>query len=225
MQTNSPIWINSIPANGSFLIPQAGTSFEFFVQTGTIAVRASTSKKSGQYNVYPNGTGESGIEFDRLELKNMTGAPVTFALFVGSSTFINRGLPQTALIQSVSHPVLNAIGGGGQAYVDLPDLTGTKFQDQNGNDWLAIARQSILICNKGTDGFDGPNIAGLQYTERSGGENPIVSFIVPSGLAGIFNLQGDFTIAGVVFDSTNNPFDFSPMWGSISEIYQAIKPI
>jgi hypothetical protein len=149
-RTNSPIWNISIPAGETYLIPQNGTMFEFLVQTGAVAVRTRTNQFIGQFNTYPNGTGEQNIEFEALEVKNLSATvTVAVSMFVGDSSFINRQLILAqGLTQQIIYPT--APKANVTATIDIVDLSGSPFTDLNSNQWIAINRVAILVFNLDT---------------------------------------------------------------------------
>lgn len=146
---DSTIWNFQIAPGATYLIDQDGTSFEFTVQTGPVAVRRRTGKFASQFNQFANGTGVSGVRFTSLEIQNLSKTvAVVCQMVVGSANFINH---QLVVVQG-------GIGGQAVVYPTYPtpssaatvsfvDLSGSPFNDINGNKWLAIQRLAAVIGN------------------------------------------------------------------------------
>jgi hypothetical protein len=139
---------NLVPAGGTLPIPVSGTSFYVTVATAPFNVRPS----GGVFNTYDVGTGldlEEINSFSLLEVNNPNPFPVVFQMFVGFDKFIDKRLilSQTNLTV-VAYPTYATPNSA--AAVAIDDISGQAFTDINGNEWYAIQRAAIIVCN--TDG-------------------------------------------------------------------------
>jgi hypothetical protein len=146
----SLVYTNTI-ADGQILpIPCAGTQFYLLISTGPIDVRPS----GGVFNTYSQGQGlQLDLEnaFTQLEVRNSSGFPVVFRIFVGFDGFIDNTLilnvnPNGS--QQVAYPTYPTPNSA--AHVDIPDLSGQSFRDVNGKQWYALARVAIIISDTDT---------------------------------------------------------------------------
>lgn len=173
---DSTIWNFQIAPGATYLIDQDGTSFEFTVQTGPVAVRRRTGKFASQFNQFANGTGVSGVRFTSLEVQNLSKlVAVVCQMVVGSANFINH---QLVVVQggiggqAVVYPTCPTSGVVNE--VDFNDLSGSPFTDINGGKWLAIQRLDMVIGN-----LDSGVTYLLQKKGASGPSDPAIAPIYP----------------------------------------------
>lgn len=186
---DSTIWNFTIPPGQTFLIPQDGTSFEFTVQTGAVAVRRNTGKFSSQYNEFVNGTGVHNVKFSTLEVKNLSATvAVVCQMIVGSANFINHTQIVIAGGIGAQNVVLPAAPAVGATNINFKDVSGSAFTDINGGKWLAIARAAIVICNT-----DPGATYLLQKSGATGPAAPAVAAIFPL-TSFIEQISGDYTL-------------------------------
>lgn len=136
---------NVVPAGGSLTLPVNGSTFYLQVATGQLQIRPA----GGVFAPYSQGTGLNLLAenaFDRIDVTNNNAYSVVFQLFIGFDGFIdNRLILDTSLTQTVVYPTYPKPSVA--AAVAITDKSGSAFTDINGNQWLAIQRQAIVICN------------------------------------------------------------------------------
>ncbi len=136
---------NVVPAGQSVPFPAAGTSFYVTQASSPLLIKPS----GGSFNRYDVGTGLEMANvnaFSTLEVKNDTAGAIAFEIFVGFDGFIdNRVIIAQSLQTMVAFPTYKTASSA--AVVNITDLTGTKFQDINGNYWYAIGREAIYVFN------------------------------------------------------------------------------
>ena len=144
---NSPIWNVTVPAGGTTLIPQNGTQVYFTIITGSVAFRTRSKKWSSQYNQAAAGFGWKDLDFETIELKNLSATnSCVVQVIVGDAGFINNQLVLAASQgQSVAYPTYSAANSASS--VLIRDLSGGSFFDINGAKWLAMQRQAIEVFN------------------------------------------------------------------------------
>lgn len=164
----SRVIATSISAGQTIPFAIAGTSFYVSASSAAIMVRPS----GGEFTSYVQGTGLQILNgFDSLEINNPGSSPVSFQIFVGFDTFLDRRL---FLAQSntpnVAFPTYSTPMTA--PAVAITDLSGQGFFDLDGNPWLAIQRLYIVISNvdasatvlvqkQGTVTQNGPAIAAV----------------------------------------------------------------
>lgn len=95
--SNAKIYTDTIP-NGETLIKQvAGTYFKLLSATGTIDVRTQTAFMSDLIG----GQGMKDTSYDRLEIRNTSGASNTIRYIVADSEFIDGFTGSMAITQNV----------------------------------------------------------------------------------------------------------------------------
>ncbi len=195
--------INTIIAPGQNLtFPQAGDNFYFILLTAPILARPS----NGVFNSFETGTGyaaDPGNYFALVELTNPNAFNVVVSFFIGFGGYIdNRVIIANGFIFNVAKPTFPVAAGAATAFCQ--DISGSVFTDINGRSWIALSRQSIVICNLDvssvvlvTSFVPGPNsLAAVQ---------PLTSIALP--------MTGNLAV------TINNS---APMNAYVSEIYSAI---
>lgn len=143
---SSQIFANIVPAGGTLTVPVTGNCFYFLTLTLLVQVRV----QGGVFNPFTQGKGMKFVaenNFPMLEIRNENAVAVVFQLFVGFDEYIDN----TLILDNASGrknivyptaPVPNV-----SANILIPDLSGTKINDINGNQWYALNRLSIYVSN------------------------------------------------------------------------------
>lgn len=176
----SSLFYNTIIAAGDTLpIPAAGDYFYLTFAGAALNIRPA----GGNFNEYVQGTGlalKNGNTFNQLEVQNTNAFPVVAQIFVGFDEFIDKRLILNQVQQpSVAYPTYPTANSA--TSVAIKDLSGTSFNDINGNSWIAISRAGIYISNldggvtlllqhKGATGATGVAVLGIQ---------PLTSIVYP----------------------------------------------
>ena len=197
--------VNTIVAAGQTVpLYNQGSNFYLIAASAPINIRP----RDGAFNSYSTGQGnEFNLDstFDVLELQNTSAFPITISLYVGWSNFIDHRLILAGAVNSIAFPTAGIPGV--LTSIQIPDLSGQAFTDINGQIWLAVQRQYIVISNVDT--------ATIQYLRKLGGApgDPAVLAVQPTFSASL-PLQGDYSInnGGGVINAV------------VSEIYNAILP-
>lgn len=143
----SLFYANVIPAGGVLPVPCAGTQFYVTAATAPVSIRPS----GGVFNAYEQGTGlqlDETNAFSLLEVRNDNAYPIAFQIFVGFDQYIDNRLVLGGgqpVIGYPTYPVANAA-----ATLDIPDKTGSVIADINGNQFYALSRVAVIICNTDT---------------------------------------------------------------------------
>lgn len=192
-----------IPANSTLPISQAGLGFYIIAASYPVDIRPS----GGSFNAYYTGTGGKADPlngFSGLEVRNNSNNPITLSLWVGFGDYIDNRLIQVSdLFNTVVYPTYPVASAASNLLI--PDLTGQKFTDINGNLWLALNRISILITN-----FDTANAMPLKDSANAVGS----IFACLPNTSAILNVSGDYRIT----------LGSTPLNCVVSEIYNAITP-
>lgn len=197
----------SLAAGQNKTLTQRGTQYYLNVCTLAINVRArGKNKGAGDYNLIPVGKQIISVDaFDFIDLQNPNSVPVTVSIWVGFDDFVDRTLILANATQPQvlypTYPVANAA-----AIVQIRDLSGTQFEDLNGNLWLALFRVCIYVFNLDT------GTTTLLYAKGGSGSSPAGGVIYPAPLPIRFDVAGDFDIN--LGGATINMI--------VSEVYQAI---
>jgi hypothetical protein len=154
----------------------SGAEFYFTVLTGPVFCRPNPG---GTFNQFVQGQGLRG-NFTSLEIQNPGANAVVFQVFATPAEFIDRRLIPDPLSQSI----VKAVPTDGWKEIEAetygyawPDLSGTTFQDAEGNSWMATRRNlvSIQCLNPGdsirlkTVDKDGDMLAIIQTEPAAGG--------------------------------------------------------
>lgn len=146
---SSVVFNTIIPAGTTIPITNSGSEFYLLVVTLPVLIRPS----NGVFNQYVQGTGERFLDadaFSGLEIANPNALPVAVSIFIGWQTFVDNRLilsnGQGAGVNSgvvyPTYPTANAA-----AVINFTDLSGSYFNDINGNRWIAVSRVAIVVCN------------------------------------------------------------------------------
>ncbi len=141
--------INAIPAGGSLPLSVSGKNFYVLAASGPIHIKPS----NGSFNEYRQGTGlaipDDENAFTLLEIRNDAAVAVAFEIFVGWDEFIDKRLIlDMRSTPFVTYPTYDTATSA--PLVDITDLSGTAFTDINGNEWYAIYRVALIVCNPDT---------------------------------------------------------------------------
>ena len=164
---------NIVLAGQTLPIPCSGTQFYFRTLSGPISARPNR----GAFSDFSQGEGLNLDEqdaFSLIEIKNDNAFPVVFEMHVGFQGFIdNKLIIADSLYPNVVFPTYPTPSSA--AVVNINDLSGQAFTDINGNEWYALNRLAIIICNTdtgvtlllqeaGSIVANGPAIAAIQPT-------------------------------------------------------------
>lgn len=137
-----------VAAGDTNTIPASGTQFYVTASNGEVFIRPA----GGIFNGYVQGTGLQLLEinyFDLLEVRNENSFPVAYQLFVGFDQYIDRRIyldnTNTPSVSFPTYPTPNSA-----PLVDITDRSGSAFNDINGNPFLALYREAIIISNTDT---------------------------------------------------------------------------
>lgn len=199
------VWSDSIAGGATYVLPQNGTTYELILATGRISIRTSSAKFSGQYNQVPVGIQAQQLAFTKLELKNLENYSVNFQILVSDGNFRNNqvilGSASNPDVTNPTYPTPDIA-----TVLNIPDLTGQKFTDINGNKWLAIYRKAIIISN-----YDTGVTLRLQKAGATLSTDPSV-LICPPALPVQHLSSGSFSISN----------GGSNVNATVSEIYSSI---
>lgn len=194
----------SVAAGATLAFPQAGDNFYFILLTAPIQARPS----NGVFNTYQVGTGlrcDEGNYFSILELFNPNAFPVVVSFFVGFGGYIdNRVIIANNGVGNITFGTYTQLSSA--SFVEVDDLSGTTFPDQNGDEWIAIARNFVTVCN--LDVGDVILVMAKTFDPANAlyAVQPLTSISLPT--------SGDLGV------TVNNS---APINGYITEIYQAIR--
>jgi len=164
---------NIVAAGQTLPVPCSGTQFYFRTLSGPVKARPNR----GAFSDFSQGEGLNLDEqdaFTLIEIKNDNAFPVVFELHVGFQGFIdNKLIIADALYPNVVFPTYSTPSSA--AVVNITDLSGQAFTDINGDQWYALNRLAIIICNTdtgvtlllqeaGSIVANGPAIAAIQPT-------------------------------------------------------------
>jgi len=197
-----PAAVGSQP--GSLQVPAFGTQFYFRVCTATLKAKTKTTA----FSEYNQGEGQNFAPdnaFDLIELRNENTYPVVFELCISFAGFIdNKLILATGTDFRVAYPTYDTANSA--ASVAINDLSGSQFDDINGNSWYALWRECILVFNAA---------AGVTLLLQEAGS------VVANGPA-----------VGIIYPVTSIRFDFGGNYtlntgggnidAIVSEIYHAI---
>lgn len=162
---------NIVPAGSTVAFPCSGTQFYFRTLTAQIAARPNR----GAFSDFNQGEGlnlDEADAFSLIEIRNDNAFPVVFEMHVGFQGFIdNKLIIADTLYPNVVRPTYPTPNAA--ATVDINDISGQAFTDINGNEWYALNRLAIIICNtdsgvtlllqeSGSVVANGPAIAAIQ---------------------------------------------------------------
>lgn len=187
-------------------IPFAVSGTEFYLSAASNAVQIRQS--GGEFTSYVQGTGlQVNRGFDSLEIFNPNSFPVSFQLFVGFDGFIDhRIFNVSSTTPNVAFPTyslpLTAVAVG------ITDLSGQGFFDIDGNPWLALFRQAIVISN-----VDPSATILVQAQDALTQNGPAIAAVFPM-TSWIEPLSGNFSL-NVGGGNIN---------ALVHEIYQSIPP-
>jgi len=164
---------NIVAAGETLPVPCQGTQFYFRTLTAQIKCRPNR----GAFSDFNQGEGlnlDEQDSFSLLEIKNEQTFPVVFEIHVGFQGFIdNKLILADTLYPNVVYPTYSTPSSA--ASVAINDLSGQAFTDINGNQWYALNRIAIIVCNTDTGVTlllqrassvvaNGPAIAAIQPT-------------------------------------------------------------
>ena len=176
-----------IAAGSSTSVAGKGQYVYVVISTAPVNVRTRGSAGTSSYSTLTQGTGFRFQPFDVVDLQNPNTIPIVVQLWTGQSEFIdnrliiaNQSIPQVVY---PTYPTANAA-----ASVDFTDLSGGAFTDINGNNWLALYRVSIIICNTATG-----TTYLLQKAGAAGPSDPSIAAIYPQTSLN-YPCSGDYSL-------------------------------
>lgn len=182
----SRVIATSIAAGATIPFAAAGTEFYLSACSSTLNIKPS----NGEFVAYVQGTGldvKSGNAFNSVQINNPNNFPVVFQLFIGFDGFIDNRLYE--VIQStpnVAYPTYSVPNLA--PAVAITDLSGQGFFDINGNPWLALYRQYIVVCN-----LDASAVMLVQAAGALTGNGPAIAMVQPL-TSWIEQLSGNYSL-------------------------------
>lgn len=196
---------DTIAAGATYPISQNGIVYELTLSTGRIGIKNSGSKFNGQFNILPVGIQPEVPPFEKLQLKNIEDYPVVFSILISDKPFKNNQIIIGSSTQpNVTNPTYPL---SGESLILIPDLTGQSFVDLDGNKWLAIFRQTIIVSNP-----DGAADYVLQPTINPVTTAPFPGYSCLHATCTNIPSAGDFSMSA----------GGGPMNVTVMEIYSAI---
>jgi hypothetical protein len=200
-----------IAAGATVTAPGGGTGFYLVIATGAVNIRArGATYGTDAYSLYQQGQGtrqqpgENQVAFDVVDIQNPNTVPVVVSIWTGFSDFVNNQLIlSNAYVQNVVNPVYPVANAA--LNVQIPDLTGSSFNDANGKTWLPLYRIAILVFN--CSNADVYFLQKLGATALADGSVGAVQPLTPVR----FDFSGDYSIQQA-----------AAINAIISEIYAAI---
>lgn len=191
-----------LAANFTTRVTSRGTKAYLVICTAAINMRPD----GGDFTSFSQGTGiRTEKPFNLIEIENFNPFPVVISLWIGFDDFLdNRLILANATLQNITYPTQATPTA---TAIPIPDLSGSIFKDINGNSWIALFRQAIIVSN-----LDPATPLLLQKFSAATGSGPAVLSCPAGGLPIAHNSSGDFKIT--LGGATVNVI--------VSEIYQAI---
>jgi hypothetical protein len=195
MKTLSPtspkgqLFQQTVGAGQTIPLNQRGTNCYVLSATGALQLRARGPGGINQYITYTTGTGFENSEFDIVEVNNQNAFGVTFSIWVGDASFIDkRNIPIGQSFSNVVRPIFTDPGHVVAASVTIDDISGNLFFDINGQSWQAITRIQILISN-----LDAGNLILLQKLGNAVFNSGAIFAVQPATEIGL-PVQGNYTL-------------------------------
>lgn len=175
----------SLPAGQTVRAMSSGTQAYLVVATAPVNMRP----LGGDFTTFNQGTGiATRTPFQYVELNNFQSYPVVVSLWVGWDTFIDKRLiVNNASQPNIAFPTYPTPNTA--LFINIVDLSGGAFTDINGNLWLALYRQSILISNFSSGTY---NLGGYSPIGASTGTS--IGIIPPAPTPVRYDVSGNFTI-------------------------------
>lgn len=196
-----------LPLEEVFL-PIPGAEFYFPVLSGQIKVATVGSFGKDIENPYWAGTGlklDVVNAFSGLQLKNPDDTnPLFYQIVAGFDNYIDNRLTFPSIQYKQICKSTYATYTGPATHVDIPDLSGTLFTDDNGIQYYAVNRQQLTMFN--ADSAEYWFLMNAAATIYEGLVHPLTSAQLP--------VSGDLYIKQGVSGSSVN--------GIVSEIYNCL---
>ena len=177
-----------IAAGQSTTISGSGDMVYIVIATGPVNVRTRGVQGTSSYSTLQQGTGISGQPFAAVDLQNPNAFPIVVQVWTGLSQFVdNRLILANATIPNVVFPTYPTANSASS--VNFMDMSGGAFTDINGNNWLALDRVAIVVCNIDT---------GVTYLVQRYGSSissgPAIAAVYPQ-TSWTESLSGNYTIS------------------------------
>lgn len=155
----------TVPAWGAYTLTVSGDYFKILAATGAVSVKG----KWGELKKLIAGQGLEASPFDRLELRDETGAPNTIRLFIGDEKFID-GMAGSVTVSKSAAPQSSAFDNSAKAVTNasaqlIAENINRQYLLVQNNDASAVV---YLAFGKAATVADGVRVVPGGFYELSG---------------------------------------------------------
>lgn len=145
---------------------------------------------------------EGSSPFTTLFLTNPSAINVTVLVWAGYGNFRDQRIFLPSSNPQITRPIYSKVASGYAANVLCTDISGTQFNDDNGNSWLAISRVKILFSNMdAVNNWLVQKTASASYNDGSAVLNVPASTDIELDTGGSFKVWGNGgQVQGVISD-------------------------